>query len=204
MADITEATEKDISALSQIYIECLPYEPRALLGQKACAEYFNTIIHHPSYAVFKATHKTICAGFSVILLKHSGKISKTWLLKFWPRILLLLFIKPKTVFPMMVQFSKSFIKGRVSISQPAAKMTPQETTHKTAIFEYNAVSKRFRKLGIGRQLHQAGIQWAKDHHISRIEASVDKINPQSQKIILKMGLTKYAETKIEYKYEHLL
>ena len=200
MVDIIEAAEKDIFELSQIYVECLPYEPRALLGQKVCAEYFRAIIRHPSYTVFKATHESNCIGFSVILLKNSGKISKRWLLKFWPRILLMMFIKPMTVFPMVMQFFRSAIKKRTSSSQPAANQAPQKTSQKTAIFEYNAVIKDFRKHGIGRQLHQAGIKWAKDHHISRIEASVDKVNPQSQKIILKMGLTKFAETKIEYKY----
>ena len=204
MVHITEATEKDIHDLAQTYIEGLPYEPRALLGHKVCAEYFKAIIQHPSYVVLNAAHETVLAGFSVILLKHSGKISKNWLFKFWPRILLLMFIKPKTVIPMVVQFAGSLIKRRISSPQSVAKKNFKKIPQKTAIFEYNVVRKHFRKLGIGRKLHQASIQWAIDHNISRIEASVDKTNPQSQQIILKMGLKKFAETKIEYKYEQLL
>ena len=190
------ASIHDVETLSEIYIDCFPNEPRSLLGKRICAHYFKLLVGNPAYAVPVVLHHQTIAGFAVILLNQQEGIKKTWLLKYWPRILFLSFKHPKQMMPMYLPFFKRFFSRRL----PAVTRKKSPPIRKAALWDYYAVRKKFRSKGIGSYILKAGIELVKTNRLNRIEGSVVKSNHISIKVLESMGFSRYADTKIEYKY----
>ena len=143
-----------------------------------------------------ALRNNAIAGFAVILLNQQEAMAKNWLLKFWPRILFLSAKHPKLMIPLLFGFSKKLFSKRL----PANHLRKSKTTPKAALWDYYAVRRKSRSKGIGSSILNAGIALVKSNRLNRIEGSVVKNNHISIKVLESMGFSRYAETKIEYKY----
>ncbi len=166
-----EANTKSLKQVVEIYREAFPNTTRSLLGQKACMNYFERVLWHPSYRLIIAKDEEEIVGFIVFRINSSNKINRAWILIDWVSVMKFIFTKPIYLIKRLRQRANAYVKTKREYITKENKEDSQFLGKRACIDEI-AVKKSDRGRGVGRALIQHCIKIAKNKKLDYIKLTV--------------------------------